>query len=638
MFGEIRRVLGLALNIGSPHIDRVAPETLLHLLHDSGLPVSDTICGLLSGGRPNAAHEMLAEALGRGATIWTPNADELIEKAAGLLSLGEDVAAGRWHVMDPGSRRLCKPHGTVSNPDTLAFRAPQVLGPLPVGWISRLLSDLSDRHVIIAGYAGADPDIGPVLKEGLCSSRSAIWFERPDGLAQIEHRYREPMALGRLRIMPADNPTLALVREMERRAAGVVSPAARDLLSVFPPPVTLKAGSWNNGRHLAAGRVLEHVGDVPEAVRRLRRGVTHGHQGERRRALGHLLGIGLYQGATCTRPLRKMTSLAVRVPGIPRRSDLMSLECRLLEKEGDYKNSLEWARKATIRHTDDVGRTLDVCAAARKAGALRLACELSTECVLKAKSGRADGPTLARAFFELTFALRWSGRLVEAWVALGEFEGLDLFGGPNWIGWAKFERGCLLTLEPRATERGTDSLQEAIEIFEMTGERHKVAQAMSAQVSALRGEGRTDKAKELLESTATLRASLPRASAFEDEALAFERAELERLDGRDTEARRIYTRVLQSDCPVHDILGRLGLAELDRKENNGPLFAWDALRRSERIDFRFGAAASLLCLAAMDAISEDVALSRLQMTFPHRRGTSLDDFRRGGLPHRLIFP
>jgi hypothetical protein len=184
----------------------MAPEVLLSRLAAAGVDIDAELKSMLSGGFPNAVHQMAVEVLRRSEPAWTTNFDELVEAAA----LAVDVPV---HVMLPsddatcrcGCGHLVKVHGTLSAARVFA-RSEDVLRPLPAPLMARLAADLTDASVAIIGYAGADIDLRSGLRDALSMTRHASWFCRPDDETALRRRFQRPLASSRLSLKATDRP------------------------------------------------------------------------------------------------------------------------------------------------------------------------------------------------------------------------------------------------------------------------------------------------------------------------------------------------------------------------------------------------------------------------------------------------
>jgi tetratricopeptide (TPR) repeat protein len=642
LFGHLRQALLEALSVQNASTQlatHLAPESLLYFLNEYGVPVAEVLREVLSGGDPNAVHYTIANALESGIGVWTTNADELVEKAAGIASSHRLVAVARRDTKPLADARLFKLHGTISEPWTLAFQTPDVVNPPVKGWRDCFAEMITGRRLIIAGYAGADPDIRPLLNAAFDRSSVVQWIEIPGSCSVLERRFHHAVVAGKLVITPSANPSMELVAMLE--GAGIRGcPSLQSELENVAPPV-LDLSGWRLPRaNLARGRILEHLGEPHAAVRRYLAAVLSGpHRVE---ALLRALGVGLYRGTFWTFPLRRLVSLAAVTRLRWRQSFLVTLQSRLLEKEGHYIAALEFALRSYRPHPRDVSRALDVCAPARKAGRVRMAELLARRAVRLAETqSRTPGEEIARALFELTYALRLLGDLAGARAALERYSGcLDLYGGPNWVAWGLCQRGCLAILEGRQGEPLEEDLRSAVTIFTEMGDFHKAAAVRGNLVTAHRFRGALAEAWNELEETRILRESVPRSSAFEDEALAFEEAELSRASGLTARAVSIYRRLATSESRIHRVLGMLGLASLRSGEHDEAVaLARQAVRLSRKAGILFGVVRGFVRLRGEGAVDKASALRSIGTMTPFADTRSVEDlFDQASSSTELIFP
>lgn len=183
MFRPIRDAVVKALDLDDePEVakrleqpDRLAPEVLLRVLYRVEVDATGELTRILTRGSPNAVHALAAHVLNNGGVVWTPNVDELIERAAGW-KIGDEriVALPDENAVPSDAQRLVKFHGTVSL-GNLAFRSDQVMRRLAAPWAELMRRQLHDRDVLVYGYAGADSDVRRALDEALSRARSVTW-------------------------------------------------------------------------------------------------------------------------------------------------------------------------------------------------------------------------------------------------------------------------------------------------------------------------------------------------------------------------------------------------------------------------------------------------------------------------------
>jgi len=165
-----------------------AAEVLFGTLHGFGVRFAGEVARVLADEHhePNAAHHVAAGVLACGGLVWTPNVDLCVERAFAGRSGGSPPRAGRaggregvpllpLTMAGPGS--LVKFHGTVEDPQTLAFTDRELLTPLPAQDVEHLVSLARDRRVVLYGYAGADADLADLLEAVFGAAAGVVWYE-----------------------------------------------------------------------------------------------------------------------------------------------------------------------------------------------------------------------------------------------------------------------------------------------------------------------------------------------------------------------------------------------------------------------------------------------------------------------------
>jgi hypothetical protein len=276
LFSEIQGAIAKSLRVDSALLSRLAPEATMMTLHNAGFPVEEDLVAILHRGLPNLIHHVLAEALERGAVVWTPNIDVLIEAAARWNDefVRERVAAWVGETAPPGNieqARLLKPHGSVTT-SPLKLRSDQVLVPLEGAWRDRLLRDFGERKpsVVVYGYAGRDTDLRPVLQEAFQASGPVLWFE-PEATARVEiGDVYGPYCIEGLRLLPSREGELLHAEflqwaEEEHLLARVPSRLRASFERAERAAPSLKFHYGN--RPLVRAQVLSSVGSARDARR-----------------------------------------------------------------------------------------------------------------------------------------------------------------------------------------------------------------------------------------------------------------------------------------------------------------------------------------------------------------------------------
>jgi hypothetical protein len=182
----------------------LSPEQIFDAL-DDGLPatreaIRRAMWRACEPHEPNRNHYALA-LLGRaGASVWTPNFDTLIERAAQRLGVSWSTRASELEQPPPARAHeliVNKVHGTFpyrgdppSEPPRhdypLLFARSQLWGPLGDGWVSPLTDSIEGHRVFVLGYRGADLDIMPVLLTELRKAVEVEWWESdPENHARL---------------------------------------------------------------------------------------------------------------------------------------------------------------------------------------------------------------------------------------------------------------------------------------------------------------------------------------------------------------------------------------------------------------------------------------------------------------------
>ena len=568
LFAELRKCLVRSVGLEgevtqgiADALTALAPETFMQAIFEGGLPLESWISETLGRGEPNAVHVVLAESLRLGATVWTVNVDELIEKAAGRSAV---VAA--WNDETPAEdARLLKPHGTVSRGHYL-FRSNQVIKRLPTPWADRLARDCYHRHVILVGYAGLDIDLRVVLNTALADAEEITWFEIVDNWPGLLERM----------------PNLA-----ERSQPFVGGTNARDLSREFlewahdrglsrSVTETQVSGVSEKSRHhvrdiegnpsLARGLLLERIGER-RAARGMYRRVTFLGGGSRRLAAHNLQTIDFYEGAWWTRPIISWSAgpMAGLMPGpLRRRADRVQVT-RLSSHLGEHSAAL--LRAERVKYPDDPAILIARAKAARFTGQLSTAINAATHCETLVR-GRDSIDELAHALFEEVFSYTWLGDLANARRVLGElYEGVDGLAGVRWVAWAHWQRACLAIYDNDALTALKD-LDQSYSLFRSDALPAGQVASLTVRLTAARLAADASLYEEADSEIETFRGTTGWTS-FTEASIGQERAEWLRNRGDLDAARRLNDRVIavSTDDPIHLGLALLRRAEIQRSSD-----------------------------------------------------------------------
>ena len=562
LFAELRKCLvrsvGLERGVTREVADALtalAPETFMRAIFEGGLPLESWISETLGRGEPNAVHAVLAESLSLGATIWTVNVDELIEKAA-----GRSVIVAAWNDETPAEdAQLLKPHGTISRGQYL-FRSDQVIKRLPMPWADRLTRDCRQRHVILVGYAGLDIDLRVVLNTALADAGEITWFEvvdkRPGLLERIPAlaERRQPF-IGGTRSQDLSRDFIEWAHD--RGLSGTVAPRQNLGVGAEPDPCVRDI---EGNPLLARGMLLERIGER-KAARQMYRRVMFSGGGSRRLAAHKLQTIDFYEGAWWTRPVISWSggAMAGLMPGPLRRKADRVQVTRLSSHLGDHSAAL--LRSERVKSPDDPAILIARAKAARFTGQLQTAINAATRCEDLARGGDSIDE-LAHALFEEIFTYTWLGDLVNARRVLGElFEGVDGLAGVRWVAWAHWQRACLAIYDNDAIGALRD-LDQSYSLFGSDALPAGQVASLTVRLTAARLAGNASVYEAADHEIQAFRGTTGWTS-FTEASIGEERAEWLRIHGDMDEAMRLNDCVLAAsrENPVH-----LGLALLRRAE------------------------------------------------------------------------
>jgi hypothetical protein len=178
-------------DINPPWESGIPPEVVFRVLDQFHIGFSEPVETRMKLVKPNAVHQVAANLLAKNGIVWTTNIDTAIEKACSVSDdeESETVKRSLGLLMDvPGSEFkerdfsdatfgwLIKFHGSADVPGSLAFTDYELLSPLPQSQVDRLVAGVRDRHILLYGYRGADPDLHDLLTEAFKVSASTTWF------------------------------------------------------------------------------------------------------------------------------------------------------------------------------------------------------------------------------------------------------------------------------------------------------------------------------------------------------------------------------------------------------------------------------------------------------------------------------
>jgi|GEM_PF-6129875 hypothetical protein len=639
LFGWIRAALlkPVDAEIAGRHAEHLAPEALLSRLANSGIDIDRELRQMLSGGAPNALHLVAAETLRRGWPVWTTNFDELTEDAA--RSSNAPV-----HVIGPDDDPTCrckrghlfKPHGTLSGTHVLA-RSEQVMRPLSPPWLDRIASDCADASVAVVGYAGADIDLRGGLRAALMKvpHHGASWFARNDDVPALQRRYAEPLAANRLTLRASDRPDLAALAwaRAQGLTALVTDTAQTDAERPTQRP-PLQAAYQPNA--LIRARVLDDFGAALDARTLYRKALRSGPR--RAAAARAVFTSGMIHGAPWRTVAVASLNLACRLPvswAMPHRARLNHLTWNVPVDE-----RLAILERSLLRVPNDPKVLLATANAAKEVDPQR-----SAELVPRARAAaeRDDNASdAAWATWVHSFSLRWLADIEGSLERARQLaDGYDALAGPVWIAWGHFELGANAALQGHL-EAAIEEMQLAIEVFEAAGPMF-LFDAWAAMIAIRRAAGDMpeqrhayDEARQLLQAGSLRR-------AFRQDVLTVEQAEYARQQERYDDAERLYRRLTTSPTVAQEILGLLGLGEVQRRTGRVPEASWQAMRRSDELGFGYGQVHAAVTLALAGETTDCEAEAHITAsTFqpPTTSAPGLLRYAQGAEPdqHVLCFP
>jgi hypothetical protein len=611
LFPEFRRALAkhLGLDPEAAAWQGLAPEDLLSRLFDAGIDTDAVLRAVFGEGRPNALHHVIANVLAAGGAAWTTNYDECVEGVAerrGMtihaITLDEKDIECRC-----GLAHLCKPHGTVGG-RTLVSRVEQVLEPLAEPWRHRLLEDVTDRELILIGYAGADVDLRNALEAAVTKARAATWLVLEGHGDEFERRFADLVASRRLSIIEAKRPDQAFFAWAEARGFDQdISQTLRQELAGELPHPQLELPPLVVDRFTFAG-FMDSLGDYREARRMYRGSVWRsGHRGK---ALRNVVKTGLIHGAWW-RPLARVGLRAwTALPRLPGQSLAYTYLLLLLEHAASHGDVLPIGQRALERVEATPELALRTANAAKLHGDFDLAVALARDAQEIATKAR-DLATAAWATNTLCFTLRWQGDLDAASrEARRLLEGRESLARPLWVAWGHFHLGASASLSS-PPDWASAEVGLAAEQFEALREIRSVIDAYSTLAPMHRLRGETRAAEEAIARAREHLVRWPQLEEYREEVLACEEGELARARGDLTKARALYAQVARSRSLFQRVLALLGLGEIQLRVGEHPSASREALQVSEQLGLEFGIRHALVTLVVGDVIDEDEAVRQI---------------------------
>jgi len=272
----------------------------------------------------------------------------------------------------------------------------------------------------------------------------------------------------------------------------------------------------------------------------------------------------------------------------------------------------------------------------------RRAVELGVEAQQQAMSRHSPAAT-AWATFTLSLALRWTGDVAAAAQQAARLaDGYDALAGPTWTAWGHFELGAIKALTGELSD-AREQMQLAIEVFTAAGSMFAF-DAWSAMIAICRAAGDTQGQRDAYRNARDLLNGDQLRSRFKRDVLMVEDAEWARQQGNLEEAAALYRELSSSPTLAQELLGRLGLGEVQRRRGERPLDAWRALQRSDDVGFGYGQVHAAITLGLAGELSQAEAERRIADSVydpPARPGEAgLSRFCQGAdaAAHVLCFP
>jgi SIR2-like domain len=578
----------------------LAPEPLMLDLTLAGIDVAGWLSAVLGGGRPNAAHQVLAALANAGAKIWTVNFDTLIEQS------NPHIVVVAWPQAPSASDSLVKAHGSLGG--SLIVAADQVLAGLPEAWRTRLADDVVDKTVIFLGYSGRDLDFQPVWNEILARARAVVWFEQRDPLDPsrvIDERRKRLLlraieARSALSFPPPASPPRGVSHGAPTNASWDFVVWCRDhgladadpalTHELFAPLPAIAYPPLPGAREWARPSVLGHLGNY--------RAARHAYAQLAVRSSGRLRAARALVRAEITHGGRAVAA-ALRVAELapsfgrsqPWRETARRKRLTIYHRAGRHDT--------VLRQTGEVDpatpSTLLIirAAALRITGSLDEAAAVAEEALRRARAEK-HAVLAAHAAYQKNIALLWAERLDEARACLDdELAPYAAIAASRWVAWADFIAAGMAVRDRNPTEAlarfalaearfGAEALRDGVVSVACARlAAHRLARADSDFVAEHATLSR------LLHGPRSGQRYYGRGSRFTDETIAIERAEFARVHTRELdEARCFYASAAASRYPLQASLGHLGLALLEAEHGRAPTHAASAKKAADAIGFR----------------------------------------------------
>ena len=475
--------------------------------------------------------------------------------------------------------------------------------PLAQPWLDRLAHDLEDAQVAIVGYAGADIDLRTGLRDALTLTEQVVWFARDSDREPLSRRFPGPLAEGCLQLEISERPDLAALHWGAARA--LTDGVSAELLTqasepVFPPAVS----AAYHPNHLLRARVLDDFGRGPDARSQYARALVQGPR--RRLAARALYSSGMIHGALWRPVVVASLSALCALPVRWRWTHRQRLPYLTWNVPPDRR--LRILERSLVRLGPDPSIVIAAANAAKEV-APRRAVELGLEAQQEAML-RQDPADTAWATFTLSLALRWTGDITAAAEQAARLaDGYDALAGPSWVAWGHFESGATKALNGELAD-AQEQMQLAIEVFTAAGSIFAF-DAWCAMIAISRAIGDLQGQRDAYHKARRLLDGDPLRRRFKHDVLMVEDAEYARQQGNLDEAYALYSELSDSPTLAQELLGRLGLGELQRQRGEQPRDAWRALARSDELGFGYGQVHAAITLGLAGEITPAEAEQRI---------------------------
>lgn len=424
----------------------LAPEVFMSSLGGTDPARSRWLTSVLGDASPTTPHFLVAASLAAGATVWTTNADDLIEKAARESTA--DCPVVSWPDDPRSGDRLLKPHGSVTTSRYL-FTSEQVVRPLAPTWARRLQNHIESRDLITFGYAGADLDLRPVLAKVLGHARSIKWVCLDEEREKLLDRYPVLGASGNELVggPRPDDLLPAFRRVLADRGLTWSGVRQAELTLRYPDPPS---------REWFRARLLLRLGEHELAWTQLQRALLRTDPRLTPRIVKTMISEGLYSRRSSLAG-RGLDALATahrlnRLAG-PVGSQALRVATTL---HAFYEYDYEWVRDQLDGDLSEPG-ALNARAVARRylGNAHDGIRDARTAFEIARRSGEPD--VAANAAFQLCYLTSWAGQDEEFATWLAELhEQIDALASVRWLGWAHFQRARAAVQDLDATLAATE--------------------------------------------------------------------------------------------------------------------------------------------------------------------------------------